>query len=280
MSASWLRRALDLTEKVLARQPTSAEALALRGELRHRLVFLAYPAGPDSLLPLAKADLRDALDARPDMARAWNVLGQLFHAEGRFVEAVQAARNAFEADAYLDDVQSVLFDLFFGSLYLDRFDEARTWCRTGLERFPSNPNFAQCELTLLGWSAKGRRQADAAWRLLGDIERRDSAGVLSPMWGYRRMLVASVLARSGLADSARAVIERVRREAREHPGSSDVTDIEAYVRLQLGEREVAIKLLESYLEVIPSFRSNVARNPWYRDLHTDPRFRALVGLTG
>jgi len=279
LSASWVLHALDLTGHVLARQPASAEALAFRGELRHRLVSLAYPAGPDSLLPLAKADLRDALESRPEMARAWNVLGQLFRGEGRFAEALQAARNAFEADAYLDDVQSVLFDLFFGSLYLQQFDEARTWCQSGRERFPSNPNFAQCDLTLMGWAAKGRRPVDSAWRLLASIERRDSLGVLSPMWGYRRMFVASVLARSGLGDSARAVIQRVRRETPDHPGSSDVTDIEAYVRLQLGERDAAVSLLERYLEELPSARAYVARNPWYRELLTDPRFRALVGLT-
>jgi DNA-binding SARP family transcriptional activator/TolB-like protein/tRNA A-37 threonylcarbamoyl transferase component Bud32 len=280
LSAAWLVRGLELTEQVLARQPGSAEAHALRGELRHRLVALAYPPGPDSLLLHAKADLRDALEARPGLARAWNVLGQLYRGEGRFVEAAQAARNAFEADAYLEDVQSVLSDLFFGALYLGRFDEARTWCRTGLGRFPSNANFAQCELTLMGWSSRGRREAELAWQQLSAIERRDSAAVLSPMWGYRRMLVASVLARSGLADSARAVMRRVHREAPDHPGSSDVTDIEAYVRLQLGERDAALRLLENYLEAIPSARPYVARSPWYRDLHTDPRFRALVGLAG
>jgi tetratricopeptide (TPR) repeat protein len=244
------------------------------------LVKLAFPPGPDSLLPLAKADLRDALDARPELARAWNVLGQLLRGEGRYEEAAQAARNAFEADAYLDDAQAVLNDIFFAALYLERPDQARSWCRMGLQRFPSNANFAQCQLTLLGWFANGRRQVDTAWRLLGEIERRDSLGVLSPMWGYRRMLVATVLARSGLGDSARAVIQRVKRGTPDHPGSSDVTDIEAYVRLQLGERDAAMSLLEAYLQARPSARANVARNPWYRRLHTDPRFRALVGFPG
>ena len=280
LSPNWLLQALALTGKALARQPRSAEALALRGELRHRLVALAFPPGPDSLLPLAKADLRDALDARPELARAWNVLGQLLRGEGRYEEAAQAARNAFEADAYLDDAQAVLNDIFFGALYLERPDQARSWCRMGLQRFPSNANFAQCQLTLLGWFAKGRRQVDTAWRLLGEIERRDSLGVLSPMWGYRRMLVATVLARSGLGDSARAVIQRVKRGGPDHPGSSDVTDIEAYVRLQLGERDAAVSLLEAYLQARPSARAYVARNPWYRGLHTDQRFRALVGFPG
>jgi eukaryotic-like serine/threonine-protein kinase len=274
-SVPWMLRGIEHAESVLERRPGDAEALALRGDLRYRLVVLGSPTYADNLLPLAEDDLFRAVQTRPDLARAWYSLGDLYWRQARFTESAHALRNAYDADAFLTEMRSVITVLFFASLNTGRFEDARSWCRTGTARYPEDPRFAECELTLLGWSARGRRQVAAAWRQVAEIERRDTAGVLSATWAYRRMMVAAVLARTGMRDSARAVVGRTRAELSKPSNSADDL-LEAYVRVLLEEPEEVLRLLTAYLRAVPHDRALVARTPWFRELHTDPRFRALL----
>jgi hypothetical protein len=85
-----------------------------------------------------------------------------------------------------------------------------------------------------------------------------------------------VLARSGLADSARGVISRTRAAIATPSAQATLDYDEAYVRLLLGERAVALQLLGTYLRARPENRAYVAESPWFRALHDDPRFQALV----
>ncbi len=96
------------------------------------------------------------------------------------------------------------------------------------------------------------------------------------MLGDRHLLVAAVLARSGLADSARAVIRRTRAAATNPAAQSSLDYDEAYVRLLLGERDIALQLLAKCLRRRPENRAYVAESPWFRALHDNPRFQALV----
>lgn len=280
VSVQWLVRGIQYAEVALRRDPWAPEALALRGELRHRLVVFGSLPAVDTLVPLSEGDLLAALRSRPDYARAWHLLGEVYNWEGRFPEAVRALQRALDADAYLTEIRSVIALLFAASLHSEQFEEARSWCRTGTERYPEDPRFIGCELTLAGWVWEGRRQVATAWRLLTDIERRDSLGVLASAWTWRRMMVAAVLARTGMHDSAVAVLDRTRQQGAERGGGPSLAHVEAYVRLLLGEREGALGLLAGYLQSQPEARAYVAHSPWYRALHADPRFRALVRPPG
>lgn len=92
------------------------------------------------------------------------------------------------------------------------------------------------------------------------------------------MAVAPVAARQGQADTARALSLLARAEVRGDSmlESSQAGD-EAYVRLLLGERDSTIVLLGRMLAVQPRLRRQVAENVKFRSLHSDPRFRHLVG---
>jgi predicted Zn-dependent protease len=91
------------------------------------------------------------------------------------------------------------------------------------------------------------------------------------------MDVAAVLARAGLADSSRAVIRLARATApREDPW---LDYREANARVQLGEPERAIRLLERFLDAIPARRSYVAEDWWWKPLREHPEFRAIVEQT-
>ncbi|HEU0298756.1 MAG TPA: hypothetical protein VFR37_04860, partial [Longimicrobium sp.] len=111
-----------------------------------------------------------------------------------------------------------------------------------------------------------------AWTLVAELDRmypaaraRDEGFPYEPL--YRRMLAAAVLARAGQADSARAVVARLRAQAAADPElRTPLLYDEAYVALFLGDRAGARRLLDRYLAERPAFRASVARDAVFRDL--------------
>jgi tetratricopeptide (TPR) repeat protein len=249
--------------------------LLLRGDVRRMLAIANHP-GADTLLPLAEADLRTSLSARPDFARAWYALSDVYFRQARFADAARAAKRAFEADAFLGEIRSVISTLFIASLNNEQFDEARLWCRQGIERDRMDPRFADCEVTLLGYSGRRGKDASAAWDLIRQIEGNDSTKILEATWGYRRLMVAAVLARAGRMDSARAVLRRMKADEGSHAGSAPTPTVEAYVHLLLGDTTRALAILDQRLTEVPRERAYVARSPWFRALRANPRFQSLV----
>jgi serine/threonine-protein kinase len=268
-----LHQAVGYADRALSRQPIIAEALAIRGEARMRLVSLANVEPADSLLALAEADLERAAAERPDAAKTWSALGVVRYRQGRFSEAADAFQTAYDTDAFLTNIRAVLSQLFFANLLAGRFDDARRWCRLAQSRYPGDVRFTQCELYVLGWAGSTPADAASAWRLIGSIEGSDSAGLLAPTWSFRRMMVAAVLARAKLTDSARAVIARTHTER----GDKATADqAEAHVQLLLGDRDEALRLLARVLAASPNERTVIANHPWFRDLQGDNKFSALI----
>jgi tetratricopeptide (TPR) repeat protein len=270
----WNRRGLELADEAVRRAPRSAEALAVRGEARYRLLE-AGASGSDSLATLAERDLRAAVEIRPDDAMAWSALAQLWVLQGRFAASATAAERAFDADAFFETRRTVSVALT-ASLLAEQYDDARKWCSFGLAHYAGDPRFAECELTILGWTGRSRNDVAAAWRLVGEIARRDTLHLLAATWAYERLLVAAVIARSGMADSARHVLDFVQAQARTDPTKRTAPLGEAYVRLLLGDRDGALARLGDYLRATPNARAQVATHPWFRPLRGDPRFDALV----
>jgi hypothetical protein len=93
------------------------------------------------------------------------------------------------------------------------------------------------------------------------------------------MLVATALARAGLADSARSVARAARGDATIDP-TRDLSLAEASVHMILGDHDEALRLLSTYVAANPQFRATMAKDQtwWFRDLRSDPRYRTLVGL--
>lgn len=92
------------------------------------------------------------------------------------------------------------------------------------------------------------------------------------------MLVAGVLGRAELADSARRVLESARPDRHTDP-RGEMRAMEALVRVWLGDHDEAIGLLQRYLTANPEHREGFvkANTWWWRPLENDPRFRRLVG---
>ena len=92
------------------------------------------------------------------------------------------------------------------------------------------------------------------------------------------MAFAAVLARAGMADSARAVAYRSRGDASVDP-TQDLVYVEAFVRTLLGENDEAIDLLAEFMAAVGAGPSDIDYW-WFNGLREEPRYQALLGSGG
>jgi hypothetical protein len=174
-------------------------------------------------------------------------------------------------------VNLTLWRLFSTSVDLEDAVEARHWCEEGEHRFPTDSRFAECQIWLN--FLKGQTpDVPKAWQLLARYIELSPPGQRE----FRRlrggMLMGIVLARAGLKDSARAVMERSRADAAVDP-TRETAQLEAVGRTILGDKDEAIKQLSVFFATNPQQRASMAKDQswWFKDLRGDPRYKALVG---
>ena len=266
-----IRDGLRYAEDALRRKPGDPRALELRGFLRFRLwERVSASEGGDSLLAAAEQDLRSAVRDNPGSARAWWTLSQLLSAaRGEHLEAEVAARKALEKDAYLADAEAIHVQLYASTLARGAFDDADHWCREGQSRFPDDPNFLECRITVLGWTGRTKADLAAAER---ELQRLDTISMLDAGKSYRQMQVVAILARAGLTDSARSWMHAIRR----HDPDDGLGLPAASVYLILGQPDSALAALTKLLRVHPNWREYIGNHYWFRALQRDPRFVALT----
>jgi serine/threonine-protein kinase len=265
--------------------PGDPDGLELRGvAMWHRIHLggLSAAGGTDSLLESAETDLRSALSKDPRRASAWSALSQLQRLRGRFAEADDAGRRALEADEFLEEAPNIVERLYRSALTLGRFVEATSWCNRGATSYRNDWRFAECRLVLAASDPNVRPDPPNAWRLwreLGQLDPPDHAARQGRRYSpvFRRMVVARVLARAALADSARAEVER----ARQLVGSdlklarSFLYD-EAIVSLYLGDSERAVRLVSEYVRVNPHLRAYLRNDVLLEPIRDHPNFRAAL----
>ncbi|HWC74966.1 MAG TPA: hypothetical protein VG454_13605, partial [Gemmatimonadales bacterium] len=274
----WMRAGLAETEQALRLDTTNPEAHELRGSLRYVWWLQGYSIAPESL-SASEQDFRTAVAEAPSMARAWARLSRLLRYTGRFAEAEAAAKRALDADAFLLEARPVYRTLLFTALNLERYDEARSWCAQGLARFPTDAEFRHCELRILGWSGRGRAAIQQAWRLVDSLEADPAAQRSGQYPAERRLLLSTMYARSGDADSAHILLDRAHEAVGQDSTATWFFFAESNVRLLLGERHRALDLIARALAASPQLRDYVSRAVWFTSLHGDPTFRRLVGTS-
>lgn len=279
-------RALDVglqhAERALERDPGHPEALELRGTLRYWKWHVGRVTDPEERLELieaAREDLEAAVAADPALATAYSTLSHLRYQPPvrDLVGVTLAARRAYEADAYLEQTDRILWYVFRAHQDLGQFDRARRWCEEGRKRFPADFRFRLCRLRLL---TTGEHEPDVgeAWRLVDQVDSLAPADRRPFFRTQAEMYAAGVLARSGFADSARSVLSSARsRVTPKMDPTNFLLGVEAYARVLLGDEERAIELLSRYVSANPGHEFSVnGEISWrWRSLQDNAEFRRI-----
>ena len=264
---------LALMARAMAIDPNDPDALYQRGDLRYWRFLLGLEADPverKRLLASAQSDFETAVRLNPSQASAWAALAHLYNQNKSLSDVNLAARRAYEADAFLANVDATINRLFNSSFDLGQFPDAQHWCDEGRRRFPADYRFTMCELLMITTRANDP-DVPRAWRL------RDSVAMLAPEGDrdFRTrsadMTVAAVLARAKLADSARRVMSRARGSVDTDPNRDLLFD-EAFVQTLLGDAEAALKALRGYWAANPDRQPGMVEDPgWqFQSLQSSP----------
>jgi TolB-like protein len=280
----WIEAGLAHIERAVTLEAT-ADALEIRGNLQYWKYLLRLEQNPTAAAALrasARSDLEQATRLKPTQAGAWASLSHLYGNDpsGSLTDVMLAARRAYESDAFLANAPKIIDRLFFASFDLDQPVDADHWCTEGTRRFPEESAFTLCHIYLM--TMRGQTpDPDRAWALARS-ERLTKGGQTGGQPDFQkaeaRMLVACVLARAGLKDSAKAV-------AHTSVANADI-DPSRYLYLQQAaafvladDKPAAIDALKTFLAANPERRSDFFPDPgWrFRALATEPAFESIVG---
>jgi TolB-like protein len=283
LAVSLIEGGVASAERALSLNRTYGRALEIRGTL-HYLKWLmrveSNVTDQDRLLSIARSDLETAVKYDPTRASAFATLSHLYYRDD-VASAVLAATRAYEQDAYLEVADVVLWRLFNGSLELNNLSRARDWCSEGARRFPADYRFVSCNLRLMVTPFVARPDPDSAWLVLDRQDALTPPHLLDLEHIRGELTVGGVIARAGLTDSARAVVDRA--SPRITPAidrTNELLLLEAYMRVLTGEKDRAVDLLTRYASIDPQQfeRARGEVQWWWRDLESDARFRRLFGL--
>jgi serine/threonine-protein kinase len=277
-SAPLIEQGLGHVARALALAPANAQALELRGTLRYRQWQLTRPSDPQEaarLLDEARKDLEQATSIDPTAASAFSTLSSLYYQTKDIQGAALAARRAYEEDAYLTNAADILTRLFHTSYDLDQQRQAQRWCQEGRRRFPRDYRLFRCPLYMM--TRLETPDIARAWSVLNGTDSLMPPPQRELQHLRNQMMVAAVIARAGLRDSAHHVIARSRTTPEIDPEQAQLA-YEAFVRTLLGEQDDAIRLLQRYVAANPehSFRVGGDISWWWRDLENHPGFQALT----
>jgi serine/threonine-protein kinase len=261
------------------RARTDADAYELRGNLRYwkwNLELERNPAAAKALLTAAQTDLETATTINPSQAGAWATLSHLYNHTKEATDVVIAAREALKSDAFLSNTDVIMRRLVYASYDLNNFKDVEHYCAEGRRRFPSKPDFTECRIWLMTMKS-GEPNVPQAWALTDTLIAMAAPADRAYTTLYTRSIVAGVLARAGLKDSARSVLKRAKGTPDTDP-TADLANIQAFVYTLLGDKTEAIEMLKTYFNASPSRRANMVEDSgwWFRDLDSDPRFLALI----
>ena len=268
-------------DKALALDPRSPDAHEVSGAVSFARVDLkTIPLGKDwdAALALADKELREAVRINPQQATAYETLRRVAYAEKRVPEALQAAMNAYTADAYLLNARDILTSLFWGNFDTENFPEARKWCAEGRRRFEKSVLFRQCSLYLM-MTKGGKPEPTDAWKMADSIKAIATPTTLAYEERMARTLVGGVLGKAGMKDSANKVLIAARADVQVDP-TQVIIGREIMMRLMYGDFDTAITRLGDYLLIHPDHRQGLANQTawYYRDpkVQGDPRFQKLI----
>jgi TolB-like protein len=263
-------RALVLLDRLIRDRRGPAEAFELRGRIKEGLYRVL---GRDSLLDAAIADFRSASELDLHRATAWRDLASALLSAQQYPEALLALEHAFDEDVFQLHRPDLLRSRFDAALAAQRFDVAAEACRAGRADAPDDERFRDCDVNLWSRTRGDRRSAGLAQARADSLDAREPGSLPGAM---RRLWVAEILARAGLADSADHVARRALAGTAPAWGLVLLPEA-AYCRILRGQLDSAVALVVAAARQTPSLRRHLRSSPWFLPLHADPRFAAAVG---
>jgi hypothetical protein len=106
-----------------------------------------------------------------------------------------------------------------------------------------------------------------------------AAAGLTYLHYHRVMLAAIVSARAGDSRRAREVLAQTRAAVSAQKDSDLAHDLdydEAFLQLQLGDKQAALRLLSNYLAARPTYVGMVRQHPRWKTLRSEPQFIAAI----
>ena len=281
--AKWDSVGLEHANRAITLDARNADALELRGTLRLRPIVRGLVSNQreiDDLVRQSEQDLRAAIAIDPTQAGALERLSAIQYVKQDPVESHNLAQRAYEADAYLVSAPQILWRLYATSYDLEQFVNAQKWCDEYKRRFPKDPMVARCQLWIMTSKAE-RADPDEAWRRAAEYSNVAPPQQRAYYEHEGQIVVAWVLGRAGLPDSARRVLARARADRTIDP-RGELMGYQALVHAQLGDKRQAVDLLQQYLTDHPEHRRGFAKVNawWWRDLENDPRFKSLIAAGG
>ena len=274
----WVELGLARVTPALTLDPNEPRGLEVRGTLKYWLWLQSFESDPEraeALFQSARADLERAVQLDPTLASAHSFLSHLYLNVPDQPAAVLAARRAYEEDAYLENAEAVVWRLVTSTYNMEQFAEMGRWCDVGRRRFPDDFRFRSCGLQLMTTTG-AEPDVPRAWQLLAEVDSLAPAHQA----GFERirgeLLIGGILARAGLPDSARAVLERAHAAiSPELDPQRDLYRQEAYILTMLGDYDRAVDLLKLDAALHPD--ADYDSQWWWRELRSHPRWREVVG---
>jgi DNA-binding SARP family transcriptional activator/TolB-like protein len=269
-----LRGGIRLANGLKARFGPLAEANELEGKLKlYQATFAATSLEEhEDLLSQAESLFLSALEIEPNRGSSLEKLAQIHERRGEYREARQYSRRADEADPFLENKNMNLNRLAHSTFELGGDEEAVQWCQEGRVRYPTEPMFLACKLEVLAFGDSLRPDPVTGWALVDSL--RGLPGVAAEGFVPKaEAMVASILARAGLADSAQHVMGRVEEE---DSLSLVPTWYYAAVWARLGKPDLAVKRFKEFATAEPTSVFPLARQRALDPLAGYPAFETLI----
>ncbi|MGD8279033.1 MAG: BTAD domain-containing putative transcriptional regulator, partial [Gemmatimonadota bacterium] len=258
LANAWLNRAVAYADLAINLQP-DASALELKGQALYEQ-FVLDSFGAYAVLDSADAALARSVLLEPDRAGAWATRSAIMFTRGDFEMAEETARKALSLDAFLENRNEIQNRVFLSAFHAFLDNRAKATCQEIYETQQGHWTAAQCVLNLMAWSNVEKPDPKKAWRELEANLLRDPPMLAEYQRPQLEMMLAAVLAKAGLPDSAEHVIARA---AEAGGGDPELLYYEAAARIALGQTDSAGALLRTYLDGDPPSRMHVADYRWF-----------------
>ena len=210
----------------------------------------------------AAGEYRMAIAASPELAIAHNYLGALLLSAGKDEEAEKAIRRSIEITPAWD----ALHNLGIFLIYHRRDPEAIQTFEQALRLGNDAPAL---RINLADACRRERRREEAASHYQRALEQAQAAVAQNPRDGQARTFLAYSSARLGNATRARFEIAQATQQA---PTDSQVLHMAVMTYVALGEREPALRLLESASREV---LEDLNRQPDLAQFSLDPRYQQI-----